>query len=61
MIKEIIQKYKNIKTEANIVKEYTVPKVETVKLEGNTNKNVATYNIIYDPTDKPVDESSVNI
>ena len=33
MIKELIQKYKNIKTEANIVKEYTVTKVETVKLE----------------------------
>lgn len=32
-----------------------------IKLEGNSNKNVATYNIIYDPTDKPVDESSVNI
>lgn len=33
MIKELIQKYKNIKTEANIVKEYIAPKVETVKLE----------------------------
>lgn len=33
MIKEIIQKYKNIKTEANIVKEYIAPKVETIKLE----------------------------
>ena len=32
-----------------------------IKLEGSTNKNVATYNIIYDPTDKPANESSINI
>ena len=32
-----------------------------IKLEGTTNKNVATYNVIYDPTDKPTSESSINI
>lgn len=33
MIKELIQKYKNLKTETTIIKEYKTPKVETKKLE----------------------------
>ena len=33
MIKEFIQKYKNLKTETIILKEYKRPKTETIKLE----------------------------
>ena len=33
MIKHLIEKYKNLKTETVIIKEYKTPKIETIKLE----------------------------